>query len=66
MGFFRSGDGQVVGISVSRIAGLMAMAILFSAAALEKFHKAALDHFPGELQEPFLETFALFHYSRLP
>ena len=65
-GFLRGGNGQVVRISVSRIAGFVAMAILFPAAALEEFDQAALDHLPSELPEPFLEeSFAVFYYSRL-
>ena len=66
-GFPGGGNRQVVEISVSRIAGFVAMAILFPAAALEEFDQAALDHLPSELPEPFLkESFAVFDYSRLP
>ena len=65
-GFPGGGNRQVVEISVSRIAGFVAMAILFPAAALAEFHKAALDHLLGELMESFLEEpFAICEYSRL-
>ena len=64
LSFMGNGDRQIMKISVSRITGLVAVAVCFSAAVLTEFYQAALNHLIGQLPKLFSkQALAVEEYS---
>ena len=64
LSFMRNGDRQIMKISVSRVTGLVAVAVCFSAAVLAEFYQAALNHLIGQLPKLFSkQALAVEEYS---
>ena len=53
LSFMGNGDRQIMKISVSRVTGLVAVAVCFSAAVLAEFYQATLNHLIGQLPKLF-------------
>ena len=64
LSFMGNGDRQIMKSSVSRITGLVAVAVCFSAAGLAEFYQAALNHLIAQLPKLFSEqALAVEEYS---